>query len=105
MLPLLAILATPCLEYLVVKVRQSQVTSLQKSSQDIVIRGSDWDPDAMHPWAHRVTHIMSGGVLEDTYPPYTGFRVVMDEWQRQQWPGFRVGEWQTEIPAQPAFMR
>jgi hypothetical protein len=32
MLPLLAILATPCLEYLVVKVRQSQVTSLQKSS-------------------------------------------------------------------------
>lgn len=73
--------------------------------QVIVIRGSDRDPDAMHPWAHRVTHIMSGGVLEDTYPPYTGFRVVMDAWQRQQWPGFRVGEWQTEVPAQPAFMR
>jgi hypothetical protein len=32
MLPLLAALAMPCLEYLVVKVQQSQVTSLQKSS-------------------------------------------------------------------------
>jgi hypothetical protein len=73
--------------------------------QAIVIRGSDRDPDAMHPWAHRVMQIMPGGVLEDTYPPYTSFRVVMDEWQRQQWPGFRVGESQTEVPAQPAFVR
>jgi formylglycine-generating enzyme required for sulfatase activity len=56
--------------------------------QTIVIRGCDADPDAMHPWAHRVTQIMHGGVFEDEFPPYTGFRPVMDEWQRQHWQGF-----------------
>lgn len=54
----------------------------------ILIRGSDPDPDALHPYGHRVTRTNVGGVLRETYPPYTGFRPVMDKWQKQHWPGF-----------------
>jgi formylglycine-generating enzyme required for sulfatase activity len=62
----------------------------KRYSQVIIIRGSDPDPESLHPWAHRVTRIMPGGVLPIDVPPYTGFRPVLDEWQRQHWPGYRV---------------
>lgn len=65
---------------------------MQKYRQAIVIRGSAPDPEAFHPWNHRVTKTTSGGVLPDEMPPYTGFRPVMDKWQRQQWLGFHSGE-------------
>jgi formylglycine-generating enzyme required for sulfatase activity len=95
-----------CYEWtMTVGVSATSCSEMDWHRQTIVIRGSDRDPDAMHPWAHRVTQIMPGGVLEDTYPPYTSFRPVMDEWQRQQWPGFRVGEWQTGIPSKPALVQ
>ena len=63
-------------------------SSLSRYRQVIIIRGSDADPDAIHPWAHHVTRIMSGGVLGQTFPPYTGFRPVLDEWQWQRWSEF-----------------
>jgi len=43
-----------------------------------IIRGSDTDPTALTPRAHRVTGFISGGVSPMSYPPNTGFRVVRD---------------------------
>jgi len=60
----------------------------RRYAQKIIIRGSDPDADALYPAYHRVTGIMAGGVSYMSWPPYTGFRPVMDEWQQQHWPGF-----------------
>lgn len=78
-----------CYEWtMTMEVPRTCYSKLGRYSQVIVIRGSDADPDAVHPWSQCVTRIMPGGVLEQTFPPYTGFRPVMDEWQRQHWRGF-----------------
>ncbi len=63
----------------------------RRYSQRIFIRGTDPDPDTIQPWVHRVTHIITGGLFSIGTPPYTGFRPVMDEWQRQTWSGFQGG--------------
>lgn len=58
--------------------------------QLIIVRGSDPDPEALHPVNHRVTRTTMAGPFPESAPVYTGFRPVMDEWQRQYWSGFRV---------------
>lgn len=68
----------------------SRKRKANRYSQLIAIRGSDPDPEALHPASHRVTHITVGNVSAGTWPPYTGFRPVMDQWQRQYWTGFRA---------------
>lgn len=51
--------------------------------QVITIRSSASDSDMTNPWAFRVTGIMVGGLFENEYPPYTGFRPIKDQWQKK----------------------
>ncbi len=65
-------------------------------SQQIVIRSSPVSTEwPANPIAYRVTNFMIGGVMGDS-PNRTGFRPVMDEWQRHYFLGASSGEVQAK---------
>ncbi len=84
-----------CCEYtLTVQLLPPEKSKSVRHSQVNVIRGTAPDPEALYPANHRVTHTMEGRAILD-YPEHTSFRPIMDEWQRHNWSGFRVGEQET----------
>ena len=61
------------------------------SKQEVpVVKGSCAEDGPPPDWfTHRVTRHRKGSLIPIESPPYTGFRPVMDRWQRQHWPGFQ----------------
>jgi formylglycine-generating enzyme required for sulfatase activity len=56
-----------------------------------VVKGSCAEDDNMpEQAAHRVTRHRLGSLIPNLAPAYTGFRPVIDKWQKQLWPGFNA---------------